>query len=127
MVDFASIRNRSATQVTVDMLFDEIDKAWARSTRQQVTTILLRLRETRSVAEDFLQALSDINLQAMEPLIPPLASVIEVWSTKVDAVRVLVDEQRVYTATPHWTTYARSPPSNSAPWDGSSACQHTEP
>jgi hypothetical protein len=98
MVDFASTRNRGASQISVDLLFDEIERAWARSTRRTVTTILLQLRGTRSIADDFLRALNDIdNFQAMEPLIPCLASVVDVWAKRVDGIRVLVDEQRVFT------------------------------
>jgi hypothetical protein len=97
MVDFASMRNQHAAQVSVDMLFNEIDNAWARSTRRNVTSILLRLRDTRSVANAFIQSLRSVSIQSMEPLIPSLASIIEVWSNRVGRVRILVDEQRVYT------------------------------
>ncbi|MGW0810787.1 DUF3800 domain-containing protein [Nonomuraea sp. NPDC002799] len=98
IVNFASMRNRDGLQVTVDELFDEIERAWARSYRRQVTGILNHLRGTRREAENHLRALRGSDwVPTMEPLIPCLTSLIGRWSAEIGGVSVLTDEQRVFT------------------------------
>jgi hypothetical protein len=101
MVDFASSRNRGGAQVSVQALFNEIDHAWARSHRRRVTDILAHLRQTRPDAEHYLQVLSTPgeSIQGMEPLIPCLTSIANLWSHRIGRVSVLVDEHRVLTDT----------------------------
>jgi hypothetical protein len=101
MVDFASSRNRDGAQVSVQALFEEIDRAWARSHRRRVTDILAHLRQSRPDAERYLQVLSTPgeSVQTMEPLIPCLTSIANLWSKRIGRVSVLVDEHRVLTDT----------------------------
>lgn len=100
MVDFASMRNRDGSQVSVDVLLDEIEHAWARSHCRRATTILFDLRQTRSEAISYLQMLgASDHIPAMEPLIPGLAAILGEWSAKLGSLSALVDEQRVFTDT----------------------------
>ncbi|WP_409497274.1 hypothetical protein [Amycolatopsis sp. cmx-11-12] len=98
VVNFASMRNRDGSQVNVDGLFDEIDRAWAQSHRRRVTAILFDLRTTRLEAASYLHALRDSDpIPTMEPLIPCLNGVVGDWSAKLGRVSALVDEQKVFT------------------------------
>ncbi len=101
MVGFASMRNRDGSVISVDVLFAEIDRAWARSHRRRVTEILSALRHTRAEAEYYLQVLKEpaYSLPAMEPLIPCLPEVAHLWSREIGGMSVLVDEHRVLTDT----------------------------
>ncbi|MBC6458134.1 hypothetical protein [Actinomadura sp. HBU206391] len=54
MVNFASKRNAQDSQVSVDELFEDLNRAWARSCRRRVTDILMDLRKTKAEAEDHL-------------------------------------------------------------------------
>lgn len=98
MVDFASLRNRGSYQVTVEELFDEINRAWARSSRRRVTEILLQLRQTRLHAEDYLEWLNnDGAIPRMEPLIPCLGSIAVKWTERIGILSLLADEHKVLT------------------------------
>ncbi len=101
MVGFASMRNREGSVISVDVLFAEIDRAWARSHRRRVTEILSALRHTRAEAEYYLKVLKEpaYSLPAMEPLIPCLPEVAHLWSREIGGLSVLVDEHRVLTDT----------------------------
>jgi hypothetical protein len=99
MVGFASSRNRNGTVVTVDALFSEFGRAFARAHRRRVADILAALLRTRVHAEYYLSTLGDppMWVPAMEPLIPCLPVIGHQWSREIGAVTMLVDEHRVLT------------------------------
>jgi hypothetical protein len=99
MVGFASMRNRNGTVVTVEALFSEFQRAFARAHRRRVADLLAALLRTRAHAEYYLSALGDpaMRVPAMEPLIPCLPMVGRLWSRELGAVSMLVDEHRVLT------------------------------
>jgi hypothetical protein len=99
MVGFASSRNRNGTVVTVDALFSEFRRAFARAHRRRVADILAALLQTRPHAENYLTMLADpaMWVPAMEPPIPCLPMIGRLWSREIGAVSMLVDEHRVLT------------------------------
>ena len=99
MVGFASARNRDASIVTVDTLFEEIRQAYARAHRREIQDILEALLRTRAQAESYLDALHRhaAVLPPMEPLIPSLPHIGNLWSQQIGALSMLVDEHRVLT------------------------------
>jgi len=99
MVGFASTRNRNGTVATVDALFSEFQRAFARAHRRRVADILAALLRTRAHAECYLGTLGDpvMRVPAMEPLIPCLPMIGRLWSREIGAVSMLVDEHRVLT------------------------------
>jgi hypothetical protein len=99
MVGFASARNRDGSVVSVDALFGELRRAFGRARRGEVSQILGALLRTREQAEDFLEALSDTAqiVPAMEPLIPALPLIANLWSDEIGALTMLTDEHKVLT------------------------------
>jgi hypothetical protein len=99
MVGFASGRNRDGSVVSVDALFEEIRVAFGRAYRREVSQILLALLQTRRHAEDYLRNLIDNGplLPAMEPLIAALPLIANLWSDKIGAMNMLLDEHKVWT------------------------------
>lgn len=99
MVGFASTRNRNGTVVTVDTLFSEFQRAFARAHRRRVADVLAALIWTRAHAEYYLSTLGDpaTRVPAMEPLIPCLPMIGRLWSREIGALTMLVDEHRVLT------------------------------
>lgn len=94
VVNFASNRNAQGSQVSVDELFEEFDRAWARSHRRRVTNILMDLRKTKTEAEDHLQSYAPGNIPEMEPLIPCVTHLAGIWADEIGGISMLVDEQR---------------------------------
>lgn len=99
MVGFASGRNRDGSVVSVDALFEEIRVAFGRAYRREVSQILAALLQTRQHAEDYLRTLNDDAplLPAMEPLIAALPLIANLWSDKIGALNMLLDEHKVLT------------------------------
>ncbi|GLY83363.1 hypothetical protein Airi02_012930 [Actinoallomurus iriomotensis] len=99
VVNFASRRNADGSQISVDELFEEFDRAWVRSYRRRVTDILMELRKTRAEAEDHLDSYSSDRFPEMEPLIPSVAHLAGIWAEEIGGMSMLVDEQRALTDT----------------------------
>jgi hypothetical protein len=98
MVDFASMRNRTGQQASVEDLFTAIDAAWTRSTRRRVTDVLAQIRGTRAEAADYLKDLQEGKLaNSLEPLIPCVAACIHNRSMELGQLDVLLDDQRTLT------------------------------
>ncbi|MFD8916107.1 hypothetical protein [Streptomyces sp. NPDC059575] len=98
-VAFASQKNKDQL-VTPDDFFDVVDEAWARSYRRNVTEVLALLRATRQEATEYVQEAFEpggMLPQALEPLIPAVRVVTEIWSKKLGRVNLLVDDQKALT------------------------------
>ncbi|WP_328753675.1 hypothetical protein OHA28_50335 [Streptomyces sp. NBC_00269] len=96
---FTSQKNRDQL-VTPDDFFDVVDEAWARSYRRNVTETLALLRTTRQEATEYVQDAFEpdgVLPQALEPLIPSVRVVTDIWSQKVGRVNMLVDDQKALT------------------------------
>ena len=97
-VEFARSRNRRQSSVSVDELFDALNSAFSRSTRRRISDLLLQLLKTREEAEDLLKRMNaEQFLEALEPLYPVAAAVINVWSARLGSMSLLMDEQNVLT------------------------------
>ncbi|MFF8441160.1 hypothetical protein ACF07U_09805 [Streptomyces californicus] len=98
-VAFTSQKNRDQ-RVTPDDFFDVIEQAWTRSHRRNVTDMLALLRTTRQEATEYVRDAFEPHgtlPQALEPLIPTVRAVTEIWSRKLGRVNMLVDDQRALT------------------------------
>ncbi|MHC3475307.1 hypothetical protein ACYF6T_42505 [Streptomyces sp. 7R007] len=98
-VAFTSHKNQHH-QVTIDDFYNMVDEAWARSRRRNVTEALALLRTTREEASEYLldaHGPDAVLPQALEPLIPAVASITANWSERLGRVNMLVDEQPALT------------------------------
>ena len=99
MVGFASARNHDGSAVSVDALYEELRLAFRRAHRRKVSQILRDLLQTREHAEFLLTKLGDTAepLLVLEPLIAALPLIGTLWSEKIGALTMLVDEHKVLT------------------------------
>lgn len=106
-VALASARGRKDPEAAVKHFYQELETAWAASTRKDVTDILFQLRATRSHA-DLLYG-EDEPFGMLEMLIPALAQAARYWAARIGPVNVLADEQRSFTdqALAHIATQVR--------------------
>jgi hypothetical protein len=98
-VAFTSHKNKDQ-MVTSDDFFDVVEEAWTRSCRRNVTETLALLRATRQEATEYMQDAFEPGgtlPQSLEPLIPSVRVVTEIWSKELGRVNMLVDDQRALT------------------------------
>ncbi|MFJ9085430.1 hypothetical protein ACIRL3_23715 [Streptomyces sp. NPDC102384] len=98
-VAFTSQKNKDQL-VTPDDFFEVVDEAWARSYRRNVTETLALLRSTRQEATEYVQDAFEpdgVLPQALEPLIPSVRMVTDIWSQRLGRVNMLVDDQKALT------------------------------
>ncbi|WP_433456561.1 hypothetical protein ACQPXS_47220 (plasmid) [Streptomyces sp. CA-142005] len=94
-VALASARGRKDPEAAVERFYEELEAAWAASTRREVTEILFQLRGTRGHA-DLLHD-DDLPFGMLEMLVPALGQAARYWAGRLGPVHVLADEQRSLT------------------------------
>jgi hypothetical protein len=96
--NFSGSRNHGQVLVNVDEMFRVLDAAERRSRRRAVTEVLTMLLRCRQQAEDLQDWLpTPGHLQAMEPLIPAMAAVLNDRSRRIGPTSLLVDAHKVFT------------------------------
>ncbi|WP_158834897.1 DUF3800 domain-containing protein [Streptomyces sp. NRRL S-350] len=94
-VALASARGRKDPEAAVELLYQELETAWAASTRRNVTDILFQLRSTRLHAAKFHE--DHVPFGMLEMLVPALGQVARHWASLLGPIHVLADEQRSFT------------------------------
>ncbi|MEU0382324.1 hypothetical protein ABZ093_34310 [Streptomyces cyaneofuscatus] len=94
-VALASQRALGREEAALEAFFAAVEQAWGASTRRPVTEVLAQVRSTRPYAAALHQ--EDSPFPSLEMLIPAVSQTARRWGHSLGLVRVLTDEQRVFT------------------------------